>query len=183
MLDRLVENYRKFISLPWASNLPDKQKVWFAAYPPAEERRLRAIIQEFEAATLSSGHSWRLADITHEPALWIARHDYGEKYFAEPAALANIEEDLRSDIVMKLSQACEAEGVNAQTVVAILGIGSLFGLTHVSGIVAGLEKAIRGRLLVFFPGTYEKNQYRFMDARDGFDYMAVPITCGERAMS
>ena len=30
-----------------------------------------------------------------------------------------------------------------------------------------------------FPGDYERNLYRFMDARDGFNYMAVPITCAE----
>jgi hypothetical protein len=36
---------------------------------------------------------------------------------------------------------------------------------------------IRGRLLVFFPGEYEDNNYRLMDApRDGWNYLAVPIT-------
>jgi hypothetical protein len=35
---------------------------------------------------------------------------------------------------------------------------------------------IRGRLLVFFPGEYEDNIYRLLDARDGWSYLAVPIT-------
>jgi hypothetical protein len=34
-------------------------------------------------------------------------------------------------------------------------------------------------MLVFFPGEYTNNVYRFMDARDGFNYMAIPITSTE----
>jgi hypothetical protein len=37
-------------------------------------------------------------------------------------------------------------------------------------------KDIRGRLVVFFPGEYEDNNYRLLDARDGWNYLAVPIT-------
>ena len=33
--------------------------------------------------------------------------------------------------------------------------------------------------VVLFPGEYRHNVYRFMDARDGFNYMAVPITSSE----
>lgn len=39
-----------------------------------------------------------------------------------------------------------------------------------------VEDAIRGRLLVFFPGEYQENHYRLLDARDGWNYHAVPIT-------
>ena len=44
-----------------------------------------------------------------------------------------------------------------------------------------LEPAIRGRLVVFFPGSHEKNVYRLLDARDGWGYMAFPITLNEVA--
>ena len=33
-----------------------------------------------------------------------------------------------------------------------------------------------GRLLVFFPGEVEGNNYRLLDARDGWNYLATPIT-------
>ena len=33
-----------------------------------------------------------------------------------------------------------------------------------------------GRLLVFFPGSYENNNYRLLDGYDGWNYLAVPIT-------
>ena len=36
--------------------------------------------------------------------------------------------------------------------------------------------AIQGRLAVFFPGAYAQNHYRLLDARDGWNYLAVPIT-------
>ena len=39
-----------------------------------------------------------------------------------------------------------------------------------------VERDIKGRLVVFFPGQYEHNNYRLLDARDGWNYMAVPIT-------
>lgn len=179
-IDRLVGNYQRFVRLPWASNLAGRQRVWFAVYPPSEERRLRARLQEFEVATHAANHRWRLIDITASPARWLASHDYREAYFAEPDALATVEEDLRAQVVFEIRNACQAEGADQDTVVAVLGVGSLFGFTHVSSVVAGVEDFIQGRLLLFFPGEYERNVYRFMDARDGFNYMAVPITCSER---
>ena len=39
-----------------------------------------------------------------------------------------------------------------------------------------MEADVTGRLVVFFPGEYEQNNYRLLDARDGWSYMAVPIT-------
>jgi hypothetical protein len=35
---------------------------------------------------------------------------------------------------------------------------------------------VRGRLVGFFPGQYEQNNYRLLDARDGWNYLAVPIS-------
>jgi len=35
---------------------------------------------------------------------------------------------------------------------------------------------VKGRLVVFFPGTYENNNYRLLDGYDGWSYLAIPIT-------
>ena len=43
-------------------------------------------------------------------------------------------------------------------------------------VVEDVAPAIQGRLAVFFPGEYESNNYRLLDARDGWNYLAVPIT-------
>ncbi len=178
-INNLITNHRRHVGIPWPSNLAGRQRVWFAVYPPSEERRLRARIREFEVATLEARHGWKLVDITDLPARWLAAHEYREAYFEEPSALSMIEEDLKSHVVSFLKEACQAEDADRETLVALLGAGSLFGFTHLSSIIADLEDSTRGRLLVFFPGEYERNVYRFMDARDGFNYMAVPITCSE----
>jgi len=72
-------------------------------------------------------------------------------------------------------QALTAPGVDENTVMAISGVGGLFGLVRTSTIIDQVTSAIRGRLLVFFPGRYESSQYRLLDARDGWNYLAIPI--------
>ena len=67
------------------------------------------------------------------------------------------------------------------TVVALMGVGSLFGLARVSSIVEGIKDTVGGRLVVFFPGEYhpENHAYRLLDARDGWNYLAVPLLAKE----
>ena len=48
--------------------------------------------------------------------------------------------------------------------------------TQVSLVLKELENNIKGRLVLFFPGEYDDNNYRLLDARDGWSYLAVPIT-------
>ena len=68
-------------------------------------------------------------------------------------------------------------------VVAVTGVGSLYPFVRVSDLVAAVAPDVRGRLVVFFPGELENNNYRLLDARDGWNYHAVAITDheGERA--
>ena len=66
--------------------------------------------------------------------------------------------------------------VTKDTVVAVFGGGTLFGLTRMSRVLKLVESDIRGRLAVFFPGSFDRNNYRLLDARDGWNYMAIPIT-------
>jgi len=51
----------------------------------------------------------------------------------------------------------------------------------VSDLMSAVDSSIRGRLLAFFPGEFENNNYRLLDARDGWNYLAVPITTREGA--
>ena len=64
---------------------------------------------------------------------------------------------------------------NEQEIVALVGAASLFGATSLSDVLARVDHAIRGRLAVFFPGKARDGRYRLLDARDGWDYHAVPI--------
>jgi hypothetical protein len=87
---------------------------------------------------------------------------------------------LRSDFLQyvagRLREVLTAEDVDEDTVVAVQGVACLFGFTRVSLVLKEVVKDIRGRLVVFFPGEYEDNKYRLLDARDGWNYLAVPIT-------
>jgi len=63
-----------------------------------------------------------------------------------------------------------------ETVVALKGVGSLFGFLKVKDLVDHLAPMVKGRLLIFFPGSFENNNYRLLDGYDGWNYLAVPIT-------
>src|SRR5205809_809198 len=66
--------------------------------------------------------------------------------------------------------------ITIDSVVGVFGVGALFGFTRISKVLKLIEGEIKGRLVVFFPGQFENNNYRLLDARDGWNYMAVPIT-------
>lgn len=179
-IDNLLSNYKDFIAIPWADRIHGAQKVLFAVYPPTEERRLRAKIREFEIATRDTKREWHLVDVTNCTAEWLGEHEYKDGYFSDPSAIENITHELKDRLVATISKELESPQATDSAVVALLGIGSLFGFIHISSVLTELDNKIKGRLLVFFPGVYEQNRYRFLDARDGFNYMAMPITCEER---
>lgn len=176
-IEELATRYRSHIGAPWQRNLAGDQKAIFVVYPKTDERRLRARMDLFAMVTTSNGHSWRLLDLTDTFARWMADTDYRDVYFEEPESLAM---KLRSDFVQSvaglLRKALTAEDVDEDTVVAIQGVACLFGFTRVSLVLKEVVKDIRGRLVVFFPGEHEDNNYRLLDARDGWNYLAVPVT-------
>jgi hypothetical protein len=177
-IDRLLTNYSRQVRLPWSASMSGKQRVWFAVYPPAEERRVRARLPQFEAQTLEAKHGWTAVDLTRLLPEFLAEHKYREKIFRNPEHLrAGSELEVRAAALVH--EACSREEADAESVVAVTGLASLFDFMRVSSLVERVEDSVRGRLLVMFPGEYAGNVYRFMDARDGFNYMAVPITSTE----
>jgi hypothetical protein len=177
-IDRLVTNYDRQARLPWSANMSGKQRVWFAVYPPAEERRVRARLPQFEALTLQANHGWTAVDLTSLLPQWIAAHEYREAIFAEPEHFS-VNNELEDLAVERVRQACGSDDATADGVVAVTGLATLFDFMRVSSLIERIEDSVRGRLLVLFPGEYAGNVYRFMDARDGFNYMAAPITSAE----
>jgi hypothetical protein len=147
-------------------------------YPPAEERRVRARLPQFEALTLEAHHGWSTVNLTGLLPEWIAGHEYREAIFAEPE-LFSANSELEDRAVQRVRETCASEEVDAASVVAITGLATLFDFIRVSSLIERVEDLVRGRLLVLFPGEFAGNVYRFMDARDGFNYMAVPITATE----
>ena len=181
-IDRLLTNYSRQVRLPWSANMSGKQRVWFAVYPPAEERRVRAHLPQFEALTLEANHGWITVDLTRLLPEFLAAHKYRESIFQNPQHLkvGSQIEDRAAELV---NEACSCEEAEASSVVALTGLASLFDFMRISSLIERVEDSVRGRLLIFFPGEYAGNVYRFMDARDGFNYMAVPITSTESFIS
>jgi hypothetical protein len=176
-IEALLEAYKRHVSRPWDASLAGDQKVWFVVFDPAQERRLRLQLPRFESATLIAGRSWVHVDLTDAFATWMKNQRHREGYFADPDlavyALGHFKEE---GVAAIIRQMLTAPGVDDQTVVAVSGVGSLFGLVRVSEVMDAVAADIRGRLVVFFPGSYdEKSYYRLYDARDGWDYHAVPI--------
>ncbi len=148
----------------------------FCVYPETDELRLRARIEEFALATGASSHDWSEFDLTDTFARWLSAQRYANKYFKSPHLLRPLLPRYGDFIGDEFRRHLEAEAANANTVVAIKGVGSLFGLLKVKQVVEALAPTVPGRLLVFFPGSYEGNNYRLLDGYDGWNYLATPIT-------
>jgi hypothetical protein len=176
-IEDLADRYRSHIEAPWQRNLSGDQKAIFVVYPKTDERRLRVRMGLFEMATKAAGHGWALVDLTGAFAGWMADTEYRDVYFEEPES---IEMKLRSGFTdhaaSRIREALSAESADEDSVVAVQGVASLYGFTRVSLVLKEVINDIRGRLVVFFPGEYESNTYRLLDSRDGWNYLAVPIT-------
>lgn len=175
-LDKLLREYGGHISIPWPQGLAGAQRVIFIVYDKSDELRFRTKVDEFEIATKTAGHSWKLLDLTNSFPEWMASLDYHDSYFEAPEDVEGLLAQFVDSVVASITNLLEQPDVNDQTVVAIMGIACLFGFAKVSEIVQRIAPRVRGRLVVFFPGEYENNNYRLLDARDGWNYLAVPIT-------
>lgn len=177
-VDDLIASYRRFASLPWPTGIAPAQRVWMAVYAPEGERRLRLHLPEFEAATVQAGHGWAEIDVSDVFERWMAGHEYSEAYFANPRLMAPELVGFFDQLVAGVrSQIRAATSPNA--VVALVGAGSLYGLgeqVKVSALIERVQDEVLGRLLVLFPGEVEGNNYRLLGARDGWNYLATPIT-------
>ena len=174
-IEDLAGNYGYHVSAPWPRTVPGAQRVMMAVYDKELERTLRERIPLFEQATVAADHAWKLVDCTKWFADWMAAVEYRDAYFEKPDDLEmKLRGEFRSVVVKRLREKLEDEDEN--TVVALLGAASLYGFARVSELVSGVEHAIHGRLLVLFPGTKSENNYRLLDARDGWSYLAHGIT-------
>ena len=175
-IKRLIESYKKYIAIPWRSDAAAAQRVIFCVYNESDELRLRAKIDEFEIATRDNGHDWGVFDLTDTFAQWMATQKYARSYFKKPELLAGLYPKYLEFIEENFRLYLDEAGADENFVVALKGVGSLFGFLKVKEVVDQLAPLVPGRLLVFFPGSYENNNYRLLDGYDGWNYLAVPIT-------
>jgi hypothetical protein len=176
-IEDLADRYLQHISTPWQRTVAGAQRVIMVVYDKELERTLRARKTAFQNATEQAGHDWAEVDVTGAFARWMAADEYREEYFASPEDLnLKLEAELAEYVAARIGDTLTADDVTEMTVVGLFGVGALFGFTRLSRVLKLVEADIRGRLAVFFPGTYDRNNYRLLDARDGWNYLAVPIT-------
>ena len=163
-----------------------QQKVWIAVYDKEDERRLRLRIGLFEEATRAVGHHWHRCDLTDAFADWLMSPElapYANSYFDAPDLLdAGPLSDFRQAVTSQLISSMNGLEYPDDTVVAVTGVASLFGFTLTSPKCSLGRASHPGAALDLLPGAYEQNNYRLLDARDGWNYLAVPITAQEGEM-
>jgi len=176
-LEDLAELYGQHISTPWQRTVAGAQRVIMVVYDKELERVLRARNAEFETRTNAADHDWHEVDVTTAFSSWLAADEYREAYFESPEDLQmKLDAEFSGYVADRIRSVLARAGVTENSVVAVLGVGSLFGFARVSQVLKLVEGDVKGRLVVFFPGQLEQNNYRLLDARDGWNYMAVPIS-------
>ena len=176
-IDRLADRYGRYIALPWQKDLAGAQRAIFIVYDKTDERRLRMRLVQFEMLTTKAHHSWLPCDLTGAFADWMASTSYRDSYFESPEDLQlKLEEEFLEHVAGRVRAVLTAPDADEQSVAALYGVASLFGFVRVSELMRAIEADVRGRIAVFFPGEYEDSNYRLLDARDGWNYLAVPIT-------
>jgi Domain of unknown function (DUF1788) len=174
-IEELALKYERHIKAPWPRTVAGAQRVVIVVYDKELERTFRARKADFQQRTEGAGHRWLEFDCTPCFAQWMAAEEYRENYFEEPEALTLKLESQFLDWVAERFRAVLRAG-DSETVVAITGAASLYGFLHISDLVRSVEHEIQGRLVVFFPGSKDGNNYRFLDVRDGWNYLAQGIT-------
>lgn len=179
-IERLARAFADHVAIGWPVSSSGAQRVVMVVYDPSDERALRRKLELFAQGAAAAGKRWRCLDLTPLVARWLLDHRYREIYFEEPAELLDSgEERMASALARAVEAALAAEDHDEDAILALHGVASAFGFASISEIISRVEHVIRGRLVVFFPGSFQDGRYRLLDARESWDYHAVPIMVDE----
>lgn len=182
-IDNLLANYKRHLAVSHRPGLTLSERVWFLVYPPEDERRVQVRMLEFQQATESADHNWIEVDLTNSFSGWMDTFDPEERkaclvdpVLVEEYAMPSYRNFVLDEIINKsIDQLTETDP--QQSIVAIHGLLELYDFLQVSSIIEGITESFKGVIVVFFPGEKEANSYRFVGARTGWNYLAVPILC------
>ena len=176
-VDLLLQNFEAVMNEPWQGTLSLAERIYFLVYDPSEQRKVNFRLADFESATIRAGKNWKSLSLHGYFTEWMAKNEYREAYFEDPEALGDsLEGEFKEHIINRLSKEIESLKADNNTLIAITDVTALFGFCRLSDVLSGINTGFQGRLLIFFPGEFEKNHYRLLDARDGWSYLARPIT-------
>lgn len=139
-----------------------------------------AQLTRFETATIEAGKLWRALNLNDTFGQWIAQHEYAAELIEDPTTLdGGVLEEYSAAVIARVATALET--TDESTVLALVGLASVYPYLRVNHLLAAVEADIRGRLLIFFPGSHQAdgNNFRLLGVRDGFNYRARPITATE----
>ena len=180
--EQLARRYGDHIKTPWQRTLSAAERTIFLVYDRDDDRRIRAHMKAFENATIAAGKKWLLHDFTNFFPSWLQQQKYRDPYFEDPEALqVKLESAFAKDAADSLTTTLKRAQPDAETVVGVLGIATLFGFVKFSSVLGAVADNVPEycRMLVFFPGEYDNHRYKLLDGRADWNYMAVPITLQE----
>jgi hypothetical protein len=175
--DDLLHHFARQVGLPWQPDVPPESRVWILWYDKALDRRVRGRLHELERATRAADHGWRHLDLAPLFANWIVTQEFFHGLLEMPDELPGLLLDFRHAVAARVQG--ELERCGPADLLALSGCAALFGLVRASELIADAAPHIRGRLLLLFPGRHSAGIYRLLDARDGWNYRAVPIPASD----
>jgi hypothetical protein len=134
---------------------------------------VRGRLGEFRLATEQASKGWREFDLAPRFGEWVAAQNWFERAAKKPNTLSTVIPQFEQHLVIRVRAELAQCGPN--DLLVLTGVASLFGLLRASALIAQVADAVPGRLVVAFPGTHQGGIYRLLDARDGWNYLAVPI--------
>jgi hypothetical protein len=174
-VERLNEALKLQLKHPWSSDRSGGERVWFLVFDPEQLRKVLARKDLFKLSVEAAGKRWIDLDIAAEFGTWMRDHRYAERYFQRPQLARSIADDFSKCLAERITTRIAESGADEASLLVLTGAESLYGITRLSHITSLIEDSIPGRLMVFFPGSYSDTQYRLLNARDGWNYLAVPI--------
>ena len=176
-IEQLLKAYENVVKEPWSSALSGQERIWFIVYDPAEQRKVDLRLGDFETNTIKAGKKWKSISLKQCFPAWMANHECKEDYFNNPEFIVDqLEAEFIPFAIQFLKDELRKIEQDENTLIAIRDVSSLFGFARLSEVLKRCDREFQGRLLIFFPGEFEHNHYRLLDARDGWDYLARPIT-------
>ena len=176
-IDQLLSSFEKVVTEPWSTSLSGQERIWFLVFDPAEQRKVDLRLGDFETVTVKASKKWKSISLKLCFPTWMANHEYREDYFSNPEYIVDqLEAEFIPFAINFLKNELSKIEQDDSTLVAIKDASALFGFARLSEILKYCDKDFKGRILIFFPGEFEQNHYRLLDARDGWDYLARPIT-------
>jgi hypothetical protein len=176
-VEELLDAFRKRLAVPWRADEAPAGRVWILWYDKTYERRVRGRLGEFRLAAEQAGKGWREFDLAPCFAEWVAQQPWFERLAKRPGTLSTIIPQFEDHLVGRVK--AELAACNSQDLFTVTGVASLFGLIRASALIDKVANDIPGRMMLTFPGVHQGGIYRLLDARLGWNYLAVPIPPSE----